>query len=199
MSRLCFIDTETVGLDPDAHPIWELALIIDDLEYLMRFDVDPNVGDPIALNLSGFHERHWRGNHGGGKWMASSPVVVDRWESIDAAETLKAEDPVPRFGSAKSALQTIASLTHGCHLVGAVVSFDEERLRRWMHREGVVPSWHYHLIDVEALVVGRLGTAPPWDSQYLSTSVGVDPDRFDRHTALGDARWAKALYEAVMS
>ena len=27
---------------------------------------------------------------------------------------------------------------------------------------------------------------------------GVDPDDFDRHTALGDARWAKAIYEAVM-
>lgn len=25
-----------------------------------------------------------------------------------------------------------------------------------------------------------------------------DPVVFDRHTALGDSRWAKAIYEAVM-
>lgn len=29
-------------------------------------------------------------------------------------------------------------------------------------------------------------------------AVGVDPDRFEKHTAIGDARWAKACYEAVM-
>ena len=39
---------------------------------------------------------------------------------------------------------------------------------------------------------------PPWDSDALSRAVGVNPDDFDRHTALGDARWAKAMYEAVM-
>jgi hypothetical protein len=28
--------------------------------------------------------------------------------------------------------------------------------------------------------------------------MSYDPDQFDRHTALGDARWAKAMFEAVM-
>jgi hypothetical protein len=27
----------------------------------------------------------------------------------------------------------------------------------------------------------------------------VNPDDFDRHTALSDARWAKAIYDAVMT
>jgi hypothetical protein len=77
--------------------------------------------------------------------------------------------------------------------------------------------WHYHLIDVEALAagwiaaqsgpvpiliaganVGLVSGRPPWRSEELSRAVGVDPDDFDRHTALGDARWAKAIYEAVM-
>ncbi len=40
---------------------------------------------------------------------------------------------------------------------------------------------------------------PPWDSNKLSLAVGVDPDDFDRHTALGDARWAKAIYERVIA
>jgi hypothetical protein len=28
--------------------------------------------------------------------------------------------------------------------------------------------------------------------------MGVDPALFDRHTAMGGARWAKAIYDAVM-
>lgn len=42
------------------------------------------------------------------------------------------------------------------------------------------------------------GALPPWNSNDMSRAVGVEPDDFDRHTALGDARWAKAIYEAVM-
>lgn len=26
----------------------------------------------------------------------------------------------------------------------------------------------------------------------------AEPDQFDRHTALGDARWARAIYDAVL-
>lgn len=39
---------------------------------------------------------------------------------------------------------------------------------------------------------------PPWDSNDLSRAVGVDPDLFKRHTAMGDALWAAAIYERVM-
>ena len=80
---------------------------------------------------------------------------------------------------------------------------------------GVPVTWHYHIIDVESLAAGWLAAGtdpmeprteetgpdkctPPWDSNELSLAVGVDPKTFDRHTALGDARWAKAIYNAVM-
>lgn len=86
--------------------------------------------------------------------------------------------------------------------------------------------WHYHVIDVEALAAGWLARTrkmqaagyieseiavrlnrdpivgiaphPPWNSTELSLAVGVDPNDFDRHTALGDAKWAKAIFETVM-
>jgi|ERR1035437_3578253 DNA polymerase III epsilon subunit-like protein len=92
-----------------------------------------------------------------------------------------------------------ARLTHGAHLVGAVISFDEERLRRLLRRHHACPTWHYHLVDTEALVAGQYSIQPPWDSNALSRLVGVDPDDFDRHTALGDAAWARALFDAVMA
>jgi hypothetical protein len=79
-----------------------------------------------------------------------------------------------------------------------------------MRANGICPSWHYHLIDVENLAVGYLagvGVAtrqvgapkPPWDSEELSRLVGVEPpSEEERHTALGDARWAMRLYDVVM-
>jgi hypothetical protein len=118
-------------------------------------------------------------------------------------------------------------MTHGLHLAGAVVSFDAERLWKLLRANGECPMWHYHLIEVEALAAGwvaaqcigqandgksrgtipvsvdgkiidNINGRPPWKSDSLSRAVGVEPDDFDRHTALGDARWAKAIYEAVM-
>jgi hypothetical protein len=55
---LAFIDTETTGLDPDRHEIWEIALIVDDQEYQWFLPVDLGKADPIALNIGRFHERY---------------------------------------------------------------------------------------------------------------------------------------------
>ena len=46
----------------------------------------------------------------------------------------------------------------------------------------------------------HLEPAGKWQlkSNQLSLAVGVDPDDYDRHTALGDCRWAKAIYQAVI-
>jgi hypothetical protein len=63
--------------------------------------------------------------------------------------------------------------------------------------------WHYHLIDVENLVAGYLAARgelipPPWKSDQLSAAVGVDPNDFGRHTAMGDVLWTRAQWDAVM-
>ena len=92
----------------------------------------------------------------------------------------------------------VALLTAGKHLVGAVPSFDAAFLSAFLIASGQREAWHYHLIDVETLIAGRLRLEPPFDSDALSRAVGVEPTDFARHTALGDARWAKTLYEAVM-
>jgi len=98
----------------------------------------------------------------------------------------------------------INQATAGAHVIGAVPNFDTERLEMLLSRCGVPAGWHYHLGDIENIIVGWLaGTAgkrlmPPWSSDDLSRAVGVDPERFDRHTALGDVRWVIAQWDAVM-
>lgn len=183
---VAFVDTETTGLDPDRHEIWEIGLIVDGAELRWMLPVDLGRADPIALRIGRFHERHPQGYH-----FSEGSAIANSEPS--------ACTPVAEVASA------FAAFTQGRHLVGAVISFDEERLRKLLRANGACPEWHYHLIDVEALAVGYLAglsTAPPtplpWKSEELSRAVGVNPDEFDKHTALGDARWAKAIYEAVV-
>jgi len=94
--------------------------------------------------------------------------------------------------------ERLARILDGAHLVGAVPSFDAAFLEPFLRRHGQAACWHYHLVDVEAMAAGNAQAEPPWNSEDLSRWVGVEPDQFDRHTALGDARWAKAIYDAVL-
>jgi DNA polymerase III epsilon subunit-like protein len=169
---LAFVDIETTGLSPHYHEVWEVALIVDEEEHVWQLPVDLRKADPSALRVSRFYERR----------------------NLEI-ETMRS-DPY------RVAAQ-VAALTANRHLVGAVPSFDAAFLSSYLHKTGFKDAWHYHLIDVEALAVGYIfgtGGRPnlPWDSEDISTSIGVNPRRFDRHTALGDARWAKAIYEAVI-
>lgn len=200
MTRLAFVDAETTGLDPDRHEVWEVGLVLTDdvdlfgtaTEYVWQLPVDLTVADPMGLAISGFHDRH---PHGYG---VPKPGLVG--------------GPTPPADFADEFCQ----LTYKAHLVGAVPSFDDERLRKLLARWGYAPAWHYHLIDVEAMAVGWLHgryrderwPAPdddkaclslPWRSDDLSRACGVEPPSEDeRHTALGDARWAWRWYCALV-
>lgn len=228
MTRLVFLDTETTGLDPDLHEVWEVACIVRELpdaegkadgkdegEYVWQLPVDLGRADPFALNVGRFHERRWEGGGDGDAWSG-------RAEGLHEAGARDLHERVVAPGRLGSWARMFAELTWGAHLVGAVVSFDEERLRRLLRAHGACPGWHYHLIDVENLAAGYIRGAAdeqgeaddewatrwyaaaetagrlPWSSEDLSKGIGVEPDQFDRHTALGDARWAAKIYDAVM-
>jgi len=178
---VAFIDFETTGLDPDRHVIWELAVIVDGVEHCWQQKL--NVGqlvaaDPVSQKMTRFESRY----------HATTALTV--------ANSLGGGD---RF----------SELTQGRHLVGAIPSFDEERIRRqWVERFGWPTAgfpWHYHIVDVEALAIGALAAQgwrvdPPWESEDLSRALEVPMiSDADRHTALGDARWAKAIHQAVMA
>lgn len=210
---VAFIDTQTTGLDPDRHEIWEVGLILPDgRELEWRLPVDLSRADPIALNIGRYHER-------AAMDVPSNQGTIERTllgERTDGEVFI-----IPRLFMPKWAT-IFVDLTRGLHLAGAVVSFDTDRLWRLLRANGECPMWHYHIIDVEALAAASIITAfatcqevgnpeadgptqeqamlafPPWKSSDLSRAVGVDPDDFNHHTALGDARWAAAIYRAVM-
>ena len=200
MTRICFIDTETTSLRHDRRA-WEVGLIVRepghaDAElhwFVDSCDLDLGNADLFSLNIGRYYDRH--------------PDV------LFAADPGNCIADVAKCRSEAEVMRAVERYTRGAHLVGAVPNFDAEVLAARMRANGICPSWHYHLIDVEALAVGYLSRkagaaqmtdeitreflAPPWKSDDLSAALGVTASDEDRHTALGDARWARAIYDAV--
>lgn len=184
--NIAFIDTETTSLRHDRRA-WEVGIIYrqrgyPDVPYqwfIQAADLDLGNADPASLKIGRFYDRH--------------PEFTGRLATEPAA-----------LGERK-VLQQVESLTRGAHLIGAVPSFDAEVLSNRMRANGICPSWHYHLIDIEPVAIGYLrGLGKPvpdlpWKSDDLSRMVGVEPPGDeDRHSALGDARWVRDIWDRVM-
>jgi len=173
---LLFLDTETTGLDHDDE-VWEIAAIRRErgLETPFHTFVMHDTSRAAALPES------FRLDH------------ATRFDPAAAVTT-------------RTAIGQINHLARGgAHIVGAVPDFDVRHLARMRRTNGMngPAPWHYHLIDVENLAVGWLAgrgwtLTPPWHSGDLSRAVGVEPTDYARHTAMGDVRWAMAIYDAVM-
>lgn len=189
MADVCFIDCETTGLE-DRHSIWEVGLITPDgREHVWQFLIDEVAADPFALDIGKWWDRRW-------------PTAFQSAQALDAIDETGQFAITPGRDWCRRFRDLVGtSLWAGC-----VPSFDEERLRRLLLANGVRPRWNYQLIDVKTLAVGWFaGTndlahvgPPPWKSDDLSAALGIEADERARHTALGDARFAKKMFEAVM-
>lgn len=167
--RAAFVDTETTGLNPNLHPIWETAVVVDGAAHVWQTkltNIQLGHADPYALELNGFHERY---------------------------------DP-DRALTPRASVDLFVDAVRGRHLIGAIPSFDEERIRRMYVAEYGWPTgkfpWHYRVIDVEAMAVGWLAArgitvSYPWVSDELAQLCGIEPAAGSaRHSALVDAMWA---------
>jgi hypothetical protein len=211
MTKLCFIDTETTSLRHDRR-VWEVAVITrepgePDQEwqaFVSICDLDLGNADLFSLKIGRFHERHPE--------AGNDPDEARGTIRQQVRQELYREDVV---------LWQVERLTRGAHLVGAVPNFDAEVLANRMRANDICPSWNYHLVDVEPLAAGWLHrhaavlenreatvdeaarlrqlATPPWKSDNLTAALGVEVSEEDRHTALGDARWAMRVWDAVVA
>jgi len=88
-------------------------------------------------------------------------------------------------------------------MVGSVPTFDSLHLTRPLRHYGILAPHLYGVIDVEALAAGYLTATGqrvriPLNGEQLSRKLDVDPDGYERHTAVGDVRWVCALYDRIM-
>jgi 3' exoribonuclease, RNase T-like len=193
---IVFLDTETTGVHP-GRQVWEIGMIRrwsdgSQRETSFFVEVDLSGADPFGLSVGRFYERHPLGRQ-----ITEGASGTGAYSRADAA-------------------RKVATWTHGAHIAGAVPNFDTETLAPLLRSEGLIPAWHYHLIDVEALAAGWLNgfsrtqqaaenrnhmrelATPPWKSDDLSAALGVKVSEEERHTALGDAKWAMRIYDAVI-
>lgn len=180
---IVFMDTETTSLRHDRRA-WEVALIarddtagteIEESWFINCEDLELGNADLMSLKIGKFYERH--------------PDIADL-------------ETVPRPGGwgreEFEVLKDVEAITRGATIVGAVPWFDTDVLGQRMRAHGLCASWHYHLVDVETLAAGALHQAPPWGFDDLLAAYGLTYDEADRHTALGDARMVRDLYDAVL-
>ena len=177
-SRYFFVDTETTGLDPAVHAVWEVAIIVDGHEYVWqlsndyrRHHVDAWAVDLTSLRINRMLERY------------------DDTEAIDP--DMLASAVIDEYA------QTLHAVLEGRHLVAANPKFDMDFLTPLFTAFEPDPPWHYRPICVESLAMGFTG-------EYVkglkgsAEAVGVPYDESEAHGALYDARLAKQIFEAVM-
>ncbi|WP_435643384.1 3'-5' exonuclease [Streptomyces sp. H49] len=187
--RIAFVDCETTHLDAEIGEAWEVAVILrtetdgrpTDREFVWQFAIDETAADPKSLRIGRYHERHLVDPEWGAAWTGPGPVL-----------------PCSRA----SAVEAIASVLAGAVLVGSNPGFDERFLRKLLGPGSA--RWHYRPYDIVQLAAAKIGVQAagplPWSSHALSQAVGIEPPTADAaHTALGDARWARDVFDAVMA
>ncbi|MYW48857.1 hypothetical protein [Streptomyces sp. SID161] len=187
MTTIAFVDCETTHLDAEIGEAWEVAVILrqqrdgrtTDTEYVWQFAIDQAAADPEALRIGRYRERHVVDPSWGAAFTGPGPIL-----------------PCSRA----SAVEAIAGMLAGAVLVGSNPGFDDRFLRKLLGSA----RWHYRPYDIVQLAAMKVGVEVagplPWSSRKLSYAVGVEPPTEDTaHTALGDARWARAVYDAVMA
>ncbi|HOW94058.1 MAG TPA: hypothetical protein PLF91_06170 [Mycolicibacterium fallax] len=173
---LCFLDTETLGLDPAA-PIWEFAA--------------------IRVNRDGTLTReqlHFQILHKPGNWPEALP---DRF-----ADDYRARFDMQAAIPPAMAAREIQRITDGAIIAGSNPSFDTQRLTALLARFDLIPGWHFHPLDIPSMVVGWVSALDcdghlTWKSDNLSALTGVPPGNYSRHTALGDVQWCLAQWQAM--
>ncbi|MFJ8049275.1 exonuclease domain-containing protein [Streptomyces luteogriseus] len=190
---LAFVDCETTGLDPFLHDAWEIAVILRvdgrDEEHVFRIKPDLANASPDALTINRYHER--------------------------------TSDPAWTWNDPHTAAAHLHNVLDRAVLIGSNPAFDAEMIRHLFARyfDDATP-WHYRTVDIVTLAVGSLyGRAAertrndcdatwygrvaravgwPWHSHDVSRHVQVEPPAPEvAHTALGDARWARDVWDQI--
>src|SRR5690348_12347931 len=159
MSVLCFIDTETTGLDVRIHQPWEVCTWLEGeaAPQTLALPHTLEYADAQALKIGGWWER--------------------------------------RGKAARADSGALTSRLRGVTLVGSNPAFDAAMLTSYIG----TPVWHHRLINVAEGGMWVFGWDRPKglaDVAAECRSRGYDIPEPD-HTAEGDVRTTRAVYEAL--
>lgn len=212
--KLVFLDTETTHLDAEIGRLWEVALIVrdtsrpdlDDTEFWWQMRPDLTAADPMALQVSRYYERCQ---------VAEFPIGVGvRLSTTPDAEQLDVTN-------AKDIAFQVAPHLDGATIVANNPRHDRDFLLAFLRTHGQMFTASHRMIDIRSLLTGYVhgrlachegdvdaafGMEPArhvrdWLDGFASTLrweiVGVTQPEETRHTALGDARCVRSVYDAI--
>lgn len=192
-STLVFLDTEYTSLNPQFRHVWNIGMIRrwpdghEVAEEIILSDPDLTYADPMSLEIGHFWRRHpeFGGNPGSGV-----QVLSDRAAAQWVLSRVK-----PEIAPSGAVLPV--------HVVACIPAGDIEVLRELLHCNGLPWPAHYHQICAESMAIGALrargvDVPVPFSAGWLGDQLGVSQLMpLDKHTALGDARWTMALFDAA--
>lgn len=167
------LDCETLGLLPQA-PIWEFAAV--------RIEDDGSLSS----------REHFQ--------IVHDPTLADpdypQWCRDDYERRYNADDAVIPSVAARAIADIVCDRAV---IAGSNPGFDMTKLTDLLARFNITPGWHYHPLDVpnraEGWLAGQGRPIPrPWKSDAISRACGINPDDYERHTAMGDVEWCWDLF-----
>ena len=162
---LCFIDTETTGLDSRIHQPYEVSWWLEGEDAPVTWGVPHglDMADGTALRVGGYFDR------GFAPWGGEN--------------------------ERRSIASRLMEAMRGVTLVGSNPAFDAAMLTRFIG----APVWHHRMIDVAQAGMWVFGLDRP--EGLAGTALRCKAAGFDipepDHTAEGDVRATRAVYEAL--
>lgn len=211
------LDCETTDLEVSYETgsgvIWELAVIerADGTRHLWRLKPDLAKASPKALSVGGFYER-----------TADMCAVPQVDHACDLTRMPHRDDP--HWSAPAAVARDVVRLLDGATLVIAVPSFDDPYLKAFLRHYGQAPTWHFRARDIGSMAYGYLrgrahghqflategcdaagdlgdlpAAVPPADASTddFARALGIDPEGFERHTALGDCLLVEAMLDVI--
>ena len=219
--KLAFVDCETVRLSArDGSALWELAILLRDEKPLTdKHDVRPR-NDAAYL----WQVRPALSESSAGSLQISAYYRRCRITGKPGGAAMKLEHPDLPKGKqqgtqARLVALEVATLLDGALIIGANPWFDFGHIDTFAREHDQCLTADYHMRDIGSVVDGYLAghdlarrncafckheAAEPLrrpESMRLTDiarALGMDPDSYDTHTALGDARLTRAIWNAVM-
>lgn len=166
--RIVFVDVETTGLDPDRHEVWEIAI--------MTRGKSP--GDGLF------------------SWQVDADLGLADPAALRVNRYYERAEREPEY--APDVAYQLANWTRGAYLAAANPAFDAAFLARFLRRNGQCPMWHHRLICVESMAMAALGVLTPMGLRDSADALDVEYNADDLHTAAGDVRLARDVYDAAL-